>query len=241
MFKKAASTLIATALVLMAAEKPASTFDEQVRAYLLEHPEVILESIQQYQAKQNAAKEEKAREAVTAQLEKLERDTTSPEAGNKDGVTVVEFFDYRCGYCKKVRPTITGLLASNPNVRVVYKELPILGPDSMTASKAALAAHKQGGYAKFHDALLATSEPISVELAQRLAVELGLDPARLAADMQSPEIDAVLAANRELAESLNVQATPTFVVGSQVVPGAVDLAKLESMVAQANKVQTASR
>jgi protein-disulfide isomerase len=240
----AAKPAVTKAAAPSPADRTAAIFEQAMRAYILEHPEVLIQSIQQFQVKQKAAKEQGARDAVVAKKEQLERDATSPVAGNRDGVTVVEFFDYRCGYCKKVRPAIAKLLESNPNVRVVYKDLPILGPDSVIAAKAALAAHKQGGYDRMHEALLATNEPITVEMAKKLAAAQGLDATRLEADMQSPEVDAAIVRNRELAESLNVQATPTFVVGNELAPGAVDLPKLEALVAQAGgaaKLQTASR
>ncbi len=211
-----------------AAPQPAP--DEAIRQYLMSHPEVILQSLKGYQVRQKQANQERARHAVIAAHEELVNDVASPSAGNPKGLAVVEFFDYQCGYCKKVNPVLTELLKTNPNVRVVFKELPILGPDSMLGSKASLAAKKQGAYLRFHDALMAASEPVTMEMIEKTATQLGLNVARLKADMKSPEIDEAIVRNSELAEKLNVRATPAFVIGSEVVAGAVDAGRLAKLV-----------
>jgi len=209
-----------------AAEKVAipvdnSKIEQAIHDYIMAHPEVVLESVRAFDARMKQAQLQQAREKVQANLKELH--SNSPVAGDvKDAnaVTVVEFFDYRCGYCKKMRGTVAGL-TKNPGVRVVYKDLPILGPDSLLAAQAALAADKQGAYQTFHDRLMDLPE-LSPAAIEQLAVELKLDVARLKKDMASPEVAAKLAKNQELAEKLGVNATPTFVIGKDVAPGALD-------------------
>ncbi len=218
-----------------AASAETGALDTQVRQYILDHPEVLIESLKNFQAKQKLAEEERARQAVVAEQKNLVDDPSSPVAGHAGGltgVTIVEFFDYRCGYCKQVDATVLGLLQSNPNVRVVYKELPILGPDSMLAARASLAANKQAANLEFHKKLIATTEPITETVVERIATELKLDVAKLNADMRAPEIDEILMRNRELSEKLNVRATPTFVIGSEIVAGAVDAEGFQRLIAK---------
>ena len=207
------------------------SMDAAIEKYLMDHPEVIMKSLTGFQVKQKQAAQERARQAVAAEREFLVNDPSSPSAGNPKGVTIVEFFDYRCGYCKKASSTVAKLLEMNPNVRVVFKELPILGAESMYAAKASLAAQKQGAYLKFHAALFAAAEPVSMALIERTATGLGLDLAKLKADMNTPEVDQMIVQNNELAEKLQVRATPTFVIGNEVIAGAVDADRLNSLVA----------
>src|SRR5207249_8659962 len=150
----------------------------------------------------------------------LSDDPAAPFAGEPGStVTMVEFFDYRCGYCKQVSPTIAKLLSGSPSLRVVFKDFPILGPDSTLAAKAALAAQRQGAYLKFHLALMTSSEPITPGAVERLASKLDLDVPKLKADMELPEIQAILDKNMKLAEAIGVSSTPTFVIGSELVAG----------------------
>jgi protein-disulfide isomerase len=207
--------------------------ENTIRAYLLEHPEILIEMSQALQKKQAEAQRVKAQGAISTQQEALLADVASPVAGPaKAPVTIVEFFDYRCGYCKKVNATVQKLMAEDPALRVVYKELPILGPESNVAATAALAAHQQGRYVKFHNALMG-SQDLSLETILRLAGENGLDPARLQKDMDQPAVQEALARNRSLSEALAIQATPAFVIGDEVVPGAIDEAAFRSLIAKA--------
>lgn len=212
---------------------------ETIRQYILEHPEVIIESLQNLRRRQLAAEQERAREVLTAQRNVLLNDPASPVAGKPDGVTLIEFFDYRCGYCKKVDPIVTELLAQNPNVRVVYKVFPILGPESLTAAKAGLAANKQGAYEQFHKALISAGESITMDFLEKIAGEVGLDFARLKADMASPEVEKEIFENMKLAQALNILATPTFIAGSELICGAVDAPQLQALVAKAEAARKA--
>lgn len=229
----------AAILAQQPASPPAKSEIEQiVKDYILKHPEVVLESVRAYQERERAAQQQKAKDALVARQPDLLRDpaspTTKPIADNPgDEVTIVEFFDYRCGFCKKVNPTIMKFVADHPNVRLVFKEFPILGPESVVASKAALAAERQGKYVNFHQTMMASTVPVNAQSIEQTGKDIGLDIARMKADMDSPEIAAIIAKNNELAAALNVTATPTFVVGSELYSGALDAAGLQNLIAKA--------
>ena len=145
-------------------------------------------------------------------------------AGNPQGdVTVVEFFDYQCGYCKAVQADTQTLIKGDSKLRFVLKEFPILGPASVVASKAALASRGQGKYVEFHNALMAQRGQLDEAVIMRLAKSVGLDTDRLKKDMDSPDVLKVIAANQALAEKLNIRGTPAFVFGDELVPGAIKL------------------
>ncbi len=208
--------------------------EKAIRDYLKAHPEVVEEALQVLEARRREEEKRRAREAVQANRDQLLNDGASPVGGNPQGdVTVVEFFDYRCGYCKGVAPDVKKLLQEDPNVRLVYKEFPILGPESALAARAALAAHAQGKYRPFHDALMAASGPLTMPAILQLARKAGLDAAKLRLAMEAPEIRATIERNRALADALGITGTPAFVVGTELVPGAVDLHALKALVSQA--------
>jgi protein-disulfide isomerase len=215
------------------AEPGRPAIEQIVREYILQHPEVLMESVRLYQERERTAQKERSREAVLARLADLQQDPSSPVAGTDGGVTVVEFFDYRCGYCKRAEAAVTKLLADHPDIRFVFKEFPILGPDSSVAAKAGLAAHKQGGYLKFHQALMTLPGPITMNTIEELAGKQGLNVSKLKTDMESPEVQAILARNRELGHEVGVNSTPSFVIGSELVSGAMDAAAFERLIAQA--------
>ncbi|MDP1613753.1 MAG: DsbA family protein [Sulfuritalea sp.] len=206
-----------------------------VRAYLLAHPEVVREALVALQQRETAAAAEASRRALTTHRDELTADPSSPVLGNLQGdVTVVEFFDYRCGYCKRVSPAVSALLAADPKVRLVLKELPILGPDSLLAAKSALAAHKQGRYADFHKGLL-ESPAVDAEAIDALAVSLGLDMDRFKADRDDAATVAALEKNHRLANALGIGGTPAFVIGDRLVPGAADAQTLIGLVGAARR------
>jgi len=218
----------------VAAEQPSRPAIEQiVREYILQHPEVLMESVRLYQERERTAQKERSKEAVSARLSDLQQDPSSPVTGTAAGVTVVEFFDYRCGYCKRAESTIMKLLADHPDIQFVFKEFPILGPESLVAAKAGLAAHKQGGYLKFHQALMTLPGPITMDAIEELAGKQGLNVSKLKTDMESPEVQSILRRNRELGRDLGVNSTPSFVIGSELVSGAMDAAAFERLIAQA--------
>jgi protein-disulfide isomerase len=208
-------------------------FEQIIHQYILQHPEVVKESLRLYEERERAAQQERTKAAVVARLKDIQQDPSSPVVGKDGGVTVVEFFDYHCGYCKRTESAVRKLLADHPDVQLVFKEFPILGPESSLAAKAALAAAKQGGYVKFHQALIDLSGPITMAAIEELANKQGLDFNKLKTDMESAEVQATLTRNRDLARDLGVKATPTFVIGSELVQGTMDGAAFERLIAQA--------
>lgn len=203
-----------------------------VREYILRHPEVLLDSIRMYQERERASQQQKLKDAVKQHQADLTADPADAFAGDPASpVTMVEFFDYRCGYCRQVTPTIAKLLSGGSHVRIVFKEFPILGPESTLAAKASLAAHRQGGYLKFHEGLMASTEPITASGIGRLATKLGLDAPKLKADMESPEIAAILAKNMKLAQAIGVSSTPTFIIGTELIAGAMSEESFRSLIA----------
>lgn len=208
--------------------------EEIVRAYLIENPEVIKEAIAALQAKEEAAKLAQQASALSQYQDRLLSDPASPVAGNPMGdVTLVEFFDYKCPYCKKVTPALSELLATDKNVRIVFKEFPILGESSLLAARAALAAAKQGRYQEFHAALMEHRGDFDVATIRLIAETRGLDVAQLEADMQAEDVDQQIRDNQALAQAMSIRSTPTFVIGDQIVPGAISIDELKALIAEA--------
>jgi protein-disulfide isomerase len=210
--------------------------EQVVRDYILKNPETIVESLRGYEEKHRQAADEQAEKAIAVNRDALVSDPTSPIAGNPNGnVTIVEFFDYRCGYCKKVVPSVQELLKTDKNVRLVFKEFPILGPDSVTASRAALAAWKiaPDKYLPLHLALMESRGEMNEARVLETAKKVGVDTDKLKAAMADPAIKATLDRNMDLARTLHVNGTPAFIIGNQLVPGAIDLGNLREMVAAA--------
>lgn len=210
-----------------------------VQEYIMAHPDVLLQSVEALRARQEAEKKEAAHASLVSRKADLFEDPSAPVAGATGNVVrVVEFFDYRCGFCKRTDPTIMALIAQNPNVRVIFKEFPILGPESTLAAKAALAAHRQGAYLKFHASLMGSNEPVSQASLETLAVQLGLNLPQFKTDIESPEIHETIERNQLLAQTLNVNSTPTFVVESELVEGALDEEAFNKLIAKAQAEKT---
>ena len=221
---------------------PTDAFGAQVRAYILSHPEVIMEAVQILQQRQQVSQAEAAKAVVAARADEIFNDPGSPVGGNPAGdVTLVEFFDYNCHYCRGINPTLAEVRQADPGLRMVYKEFPILGPSSETAARAALAAQAQGKYAVLHEALLQAEQPLTDDRIFAIAAATGLDVARLRRDMADPRIDQAIERNRELATSLGINGTPGFVVDGQVIPGVIERAALENLIAQARGKPQAPR
>jgi protein-disulfide isomerase len=207
-----------------------------IQEYLKANPEVVRDALQELQRRERETEGKRASSAIQARQAELIRDPASPVGGNPNGnVTLVEFFDYQCGYCKRVEGEIAKLLRADPEVRLVYKELPILGPASVVAAKAALAAHRQDKYAEVHAALMGTVERLTEDGIFAMAAAAGADVARLKQDMQDPAIVEALDRTRKLADALGVRGTPAFVAGAELYPGAGDLAALQGLIARARK------
>lgn len=212
--------------------------EQIVREYLLSNPEVLVDSLRNFEQKRQAETQKAATAALVANRDAIERDPTTPVAGNPKGdVTVVEFFDYRCGYCKKVVPTLQALLKNDANVRVVFKEFPILGPESQKAAEAAQAVWKiePGKYLAFHVALMESRGALDEARIMEIAKSVGIDPGKLKTAMADPAVAKKLKDNIELAQKLQIGGTPAFIVGDQLMPGAVDLDTLQDAVRSARK------
>jgi protein-disulfide isomerase len=205
-----------------------------IRDYLTKNPEVMLDALQAAEDKIKSESHINASAALAARRHEVFDDPDSPIAGNPKGdATLVEFFDYRCPYCKQVVPAIEALLAEDRQLRFVYKEFPVLGPDSVTAARAALAARKQGKYDAMHRALMGLKGQINEAAVFKLASSVGLDVERLKHDMAAPDIDRMLKANDNLAKALEIRGTPGFVIGDEIVPGAISLDALKQLIAAA--------
>jgi protein-disulfide isomerase len=209
-----------------------AAIESVIQDYLERHPEVVQKALQAMQAKEEAERAGKQREALALHRKELVEDMATPVGGNPQArVAIVEFFDYSCPHCKHSEPAMQSLLEKDGgSVRIVYKELPILGPGSMYAARAALASMKQGKYMALHHALM-ESESIDEESVKAVAAKTGLDVDRLLRDMQDPAIDAAIEKNSRLASELDIQGTPAFVIGGQVLPGGVDANVLSALIA----------
>ncbi len=206
---------------------------EIVRDYLLEHPEVLVDALRVYERRQNEAVAARQRKAVAANLAALAEDDSSPVLGNPDGdILVVEFFDYRCPYCRRVADKLRDTVTADGNIRLVMKEFPILGPESIFASRAALAAAKQGKYEEFHFGLMASQGEIDDAAVMALAEQLGLDMDRLREDMLSEDIDKAFRRTYEVTEALEIRGTPAFVIGDRIYPGAIEMDEFKRLVAE---------
>ena len=210
--------------------------EQVIHDYLLKHPEVLIEALKAAEAQDKQKREEASRAAIVESRKALLDDPTDPIGGNPKGdVTLVEFFDYRCPYCKQVEPWVEAILKDDPELRIVYKEFPILGKESTFATHVAFAALKQGKYEQFHDAMIATKGNITEDVILKVAADAGLDIAKAKTDMNAPEIDRTIKRTYDLADRLGINGTPSFVIGDALIPGAVDLAALKQAVAAARK------
>jgi protein-disulfide isomerase len=201
---------------------------------ILENPEIVMEAVDLLREREEAAQAEATRATIAELGDALSHDPDAPVLGNPEGdVTVVEFFDYNCPYCKRASTEIRALIEGDANLRVVYREWPILGEGSLFAARAALAARAQGRYEDLHWALMADQTRKDAAAVLRIARSVGIDTDRLQADMNDPAIDAHIARSNELAQSLGFTGTPSFVVGQQAVFGFVPAAELQKLVAAA--------
>ncbi|MBC8268404.1 MAG: DsbA family protein [Rhodospirillaceae bacterium] len=209
-----------------------------IRDYIANNPDVLMRAMQDYQIRQQAAKLQQARNNLITLAADLNTNPASPVIGNPDGdVTIVEFFDYRCGYCKKVFPTIQALLKEDGNIRYVLKEFPILGPQSVIASQMALAIWNKAPekYRDFHTALMTARGQLNEKKALSIAENLGIDTSSFAKDMNGAPVTDELNQNMRLAQSLGIEGTPAFVVGQELAPGAISMDELKKMVETARK------
>src|SRR5450631_2426124 len=241
-----ASALLMLALCGMPPAASAQSFSDGqrgdietiIRNYLLAHPEVLEEAMAELSKRQTAADTAKHEASVATNAEKIFNSPRGVTIGNKEGdVNFVEFFDYNCGYCKKAMTDMLDLMKSDPKLRVVLKEFPVLGPGSMEAAQVAVAVRMQDPtgkkYLDFHQKLLSSRGQADKARALAVAKELGFDMARLEKDMASPEAKATIEENFKLAEDMGMNGTPSYVIGKHVVVGAVGLDGLKEKISQA--------
>jgi len=210
--------------------------NEAIRSYLLEHPEVIIEALEKFEDRERLAKENASTAALNERKDDLYNHPMTPISGNPKGdVTIVEFFDYQCGYCKRTMQTVLDLQKEDPKIRVVWKELPILGPASEFASRAAMAAKKQDKYIEFHVAVMGARGQLTTESVMKHAADVGLDIDKLKRDMMAPEIGKYLRDTLQLAQQLGINGTPGFVIGGKLVPGAIGMEQMKDLIAQARQ------
>lgn len=226
---KTVTTLLLVAIALavpMVAEADAldeGRVKELVYEAIRENPDIVMEALSTLQKRQAAAEATNASDFLAAERDVIERDPNAPVLGNPEGdVTVVEFFDYNCPYCRRAKPVLEEVMSEDPGVRIIGREWPILGEGSVFAARAALASREQGLYQPFHWALMGMSGRAERDSVLRVAEEVGLDIERLLADMEAPEVEAHISESMRLANLLGFSGTPSFVIGETLLPGLVD-------------------
>ena len=226
----------------MAAEKSALTDPQKdevkkmVREYILQNPEIISEALTALDTKSEKTKTDKRNAVIADHRQELFNPSEGTVLGNPKGdVTVVEFFDYNCGYCKAMFASVVELLKEDPKMRLVMKEYPILGPSSMTATRAALAARKQGKYSEVHLALMGHKGSLTDANVMEIAEKAGVDIKKLQNDMKDAAITDMIVKNHNLADDLSIDGTPSLIIGDAFIPGAVSKEKLVDYIAKARK------
>ena len=198
---------------------------------ILEKPEILIEALSILQERENVALAEAQTDALSELRDGFEKN--APIFGNLDGsVTLVEFFDYNCGYCRRAAPEVKAVLEANKDVRIIYREFPILGPGSEVAARASLAARNQGKYQQFHEAMMALNGQAVEASVMKIAGDVGLDLEVLKTDMQSELVNEHIAASLRLAEALGITGTPTFVLGDEIIPGVIERGTLLEKIAE---------
>ncbi|MBL4603974.1 MAG: DsbA family protein [Emcibacteraceae bacterium] len=195
-----------------------------IRDYILENPEIIPEAVEVLRSRQNAR-------MLLQSQDLLYSDGYSHVEGNEQGdITVVEFYDYNCGYCKQVPSVLARLIEEDDNIKVIYKEYPILAESSEFASIAAMAAMKQGKFMDFHRALMKNKRALSEDLVLQIARDSGVDEDKLLKDMADPEIETNLMKTKYLVQNIGISGTPGFVIGDQIIPGFISYEKLKDII-----------
>lgn len=193
--------------------------EKVIADYMKDNPEMIIEALENYRLKQEQEQQASAQESIKKHLAYLEA-ADAPSVGAKDAdVTVVEFFDYNCGYCRRAVPDIQELLKTDNKVRFVFREMPILSANSNDIARWALASHEQGKYFEFHAALMNHRGSRNVETMKQIAKDLGLDPEKLEKDANSDAIKQALDKSLEVARDVGIQGTPAFIINGEMYPG----------------------
>ena len=217
-------------------ETEREAFRAEIRDYLLENPEVIFEAVAVMEARQAEAQAQDDVQLVSDNADGLFNDPDSWVGGNPEGdITLVEFLDYRCGYCRKAFEDVEQLVETDGNIRFIIKEFPILGEQSVTGSRFAIAAKQVAGdeaYKAVHDALMTFNGDFTETGLRRMAETLGLDADAIIGQMDSPEVDEVIAANHALGQRMGISGTPSFVMGDQMLRGYVPLEGMRQIAEQ---------
>jgi protein-disulfide isomerase len=221
----------ALVLPLAACQKQDDAFGQKVRAYLLEHPEVIEEAVVKLQQNKQVAAQEAAKASLGKYRQQLERDPRDFVANPDGKITVVEFFDYRCGYCKVSAPEVTKLIKENPDIRFVFKEFPIFGAESNVAAEVALSPAGKPKNLELFERFMAEKSLDEAAIDRHLRA-VGVDPAAARAGGATPEVRQHISDTRALAQALAIEGTPAFIVGDRMIPGA-DMAALRAAIAEA--------
>ncbi len=215
---------------------------QMIHDYIMDNPEVVLEALRAMEQRHRDEASARQRDALTGMQDRLYNDDRSIAVGPSDPnaaqpVTMVEFFDYQCGYCKRVFPSVMKAIEDDPGLKVIFVELPVLGPISVFAARAALAAKKQDAYFDFHRAVMNERGGLSEERVMAIAESLGMDRTQLRADMDDPAVKKHIQDNLELAQALGIRGTPAMVIGSELIPGAVELDRLKEIIAKTRAEQ----
>lgn len=235
------SLLLAGAGLLLGGRAMAQSFSEAqrqeivtiLREALRRDPSILRDAFQAIQEAEERERSGAQRAAIAANREALFNDPESPVRGNPRGdVTIVEFFDVRCPYCKRLHGELAGLLRRDRDLRIVMKDLPILGPQSVVAARALLAAQRQGKYVELFDALMSVRGEPTDAVIRAAAERLGIDHARLRREMDDPAIQRRIEANIALARALRIEGTPALVIGETLIPGVLPMAQLEQLIAE---------
>lgn len=217
-------------------EDQKAALEDFVRDFIMNNPEVLIESVNKMREAEVKKQDEDAKVALQTKKDFLYNNPQLPSVGNpKADITVVEFFDYNCGYCKHALESVKKNIEADKNLRFVFIDLPILSPQSEAAAKWALAANKQGKYWEYYQALLESSAPKTDENLADIAKSVGLDVEKLKKDAAGDDIATLLAANHEAARALNVSGTPAFVIGDQIIRGYMEFEGMKSVIADQRK------
>ncbi|MBT5383663.1 MAG: DsbA family protein [Kordiimonadaceae bacterium] len=204
---------------------------KMIRNYILEYPEIIPEAVEVLRSRQNISR-------IKDSQNLLYNDGYSFVAGNKNGdVTLVEFYDYNCGYCKQVPDVLARLIEEDKNLKVIFKELPILAETSQFASVAAMASMKQGKFSKFHSAMMKNKRALTEDLILKIATDSGIDEAQLLIDMEDPKIEENIMKTKYLVQNIGISGTPGFVIGNQIIPGFIPYEKLKAIITKERETQ----
>lgn len=231
--------LLATPAMADMSDADRAALRDEIRSYLLENPEIIVEAMNELQAREDEAAITRDKALLTANMDAIQNDGYSWVGGNPDGdVTVVEFMDYRCGYCRKAHEEVNALVSTDGNIRYIIKEFPILGEESLMSSQFAIAVqqlHGPDAYKAAHNALIALRADVTTETLGQLATDLGHDPAPILARIGGPEVRAVIEANYALGQTMEINGTPTFVMGNELLRGYVEYPQMEAIIKAARE------